>query len=89
MILLSAEDDLADTIRPRLEAQGADCRKIAAIQAVARPVAGNEDGREFDLCRDLSRLREMLDGVTVETYFAHFTEGEPKKVVFESGFCRG
>ena len=36
-----------------------------------------------DLRRSAVRLRQMFDGVTVETYFAHFGAGEPKRVVFE------
>jgi hypothetical protein len=35
VLLLSAEDDLADTIRPRLEAGGADCSRIVALTAWA------------------------------------------------------
>ena len=34
VILLSAEDGLADTVRPRLDAAGADVRKIAALTGV-------------------------------------------------------
>ncbi len=34
VILLSAEDDLADTIRPRLDAAGADVAKVTALEAV-------------------------------------------------------
>jgi hypothetical protein len=36
VVLLSAEDDLADTIRPRLDAAGADVSRIAAITTVKR-----------------------------------------------------
>ena len=36
-----------------------------------------------DLRNSAARLREMFDGVTVETYFAHFSGDDPKKVVFE------
>lgn len=36
-----------------------------------------------DLRRAAIRLREMFDGVTVETYFARLTGTEPQKVVFE------
>ena len=36
-----------------------------------------------DLRRASARLREMFDGVTVETYFARFSKDEPKRVVFE------
>lgn len=34
VVLLSAEDDLADTIRPRLDAAGADCARVVALRAV-------------------------------------------------------
>lgn len=34
VVLLSAEDDLADTIRPRLDAAGADVSRIVSLQAV-------------------------------------------------------
>ncbi len=34
VVLLSAEDDLSDTIKPRLDAAGADCRRVTALQAV-------------------------------------------------------
>src|SRR3989338_10075825 len=34
VILLSAEDDVADTTKPRLEAADADCARIHALQAV-------------------------------------------------------
>lgn len=34
VVLLSAEDDLADTIRPRLDAAGADVRRVHAITTV-------------------------------------------------------
>jgi len=35
VLLLSAEDDLADTVRPRLEAAGADCSRIVALPGAA------------------------------------------------------
>ena len=34
VVLMSAEDDVADTIRPRLDAAGADCTRIMALQGV-------------------------------------------------------
>ncbi len=48
VILLSAEDDPADTIRPRLDAAGADCDNIVLIDGIAfgenrRPVNLRED----------------------------------------------
>jgi len=42
------------------------------------------DRQVSDLRRASTRLREMFDGVTVETYFAHFSDGDPKRVVFEA-----
>jgi len=57
VILLSAEDDLHDTIRPRLDAAGADCDYIEAIEAVGDP--GGER-HYFDLTRDLRHLDELI-----------------------------
>jgi RecA-family ATPase len=34
VVILSAEDGLADTIRPRLDACGADVARVVAVQAV-------------------------------------------------------
>ncbi len=42
-LLLTAEDGLADTVRPRLEAAGADVTRIHALRDV--PETGNDDGR--------------------------------------------
>jgi putative DNA primase/helicase len=51
-ILLSAEDGVADTIRPRLEVAGADLERVAVIDHVADP-----DGpRPFALPGDLPQL---------------------------------
>jgi len=41
VVLLSAEDDPADTIRPRLDAHGADCARITLLQGV-RDADGSE-----------------------------------------------
>jgi putative DNA primase/helicase len=62
VLLLTAEDDLADTVRPRLEALGADCDRILGIAAV--PGDKPQDvPRAFALSRDLARLRNLLDAV--------------------------
>jgi hypothetical protein len=37
-----------------------------------------------DLSRAAKRLREMFDGVTVETYFARLTDSPPESVVFDA-----
>jgi hypothetical protein len=42
------------------------------------------DRQIADLRRAASRLREMFDDATVETYFARLSVGTPEKVVFEA-----
>ena len=54
-ILLSAEDDPGDTLRPRLEAAGARLENIALVQGVR---TGNHT-RTFNLKEDLKFLRGM------------------------------
>jgi archaellum biogenesis ATPase FlaH len=60
-IILSAEDDPADTLRPRLDAAGADIERVHILRAV-RTVdpLGQATERGFNLTTDLSRLREAL-----------------------------
>ncbi len=36
-----------------------------------------------DLKRAASQLHEMFPGVTVETYYAHLSDGDPRKVLFD------
>jgi hypothetical protein len=43
-----------------------------------------KDRQVSDLHRAAARLREMFEGVTVETYFAHHSPADPNKVVFEA-----
>lgn len=52
VVLLSAEDDLADTIRPRLDAAGADCARIVALQSTT-----------YDLSRDLPVIDRAIESV--------------------------
>lgn len=65
VIILSAEDDPEDTIRPRLEAAGADLSRVFILDAVVE--AFNADGEEikraFNLKIDLARLGRMLDEI--------------------------
>ncbi|MFH5806324.1 AAA family ATPase, partial [Alienimonas sp. DA493] len=57
VVILNAEDDAGDTIRPRLDAAGGDPSRVHVLEAVRGP-----DGKErgFDLAADLDRLRTML-----------------------------
>jgi putative DNA primase/helicase len=55
VIILSAEDDASDTLKPRLMAAGADCSRVHILTAIR-----GEDGRErpFNLGLDLDRLEK-------------------------------
>lgn len=60
-VLLSAEDDAADTIRPRLEATDADLERCYTLDAVREYDAkGKTVLRSFNLKTDLARLEELL-----------------------------
>ena len=61
VVLLSAEDDPADTIRPRLDAAGADCQRIHILKAVkAVDEEGNPIQRIFSFKRDMEVLGKLL-----------------------------
>ena len=58
VIILSAEDDAADTIRPRLDAAGADATRVLIVSAVR-----SNDGkgrRTFNLQADLDLLEQEI-----------------------------
>lgn len=63
VVLLSAEDDPADTIRPRLDAAGADVSRISLIRAVEwfDGDAGQRVTRSFSLERDAAALDEAIE----------------------------
>lgn len=56
VIFLSAEDDVADTIRPRLDQAGADVSKIYAVAGTHKD---DKDGW-FSLEYDLHYLKQLL-----------------------------
>jgi AAA domain/Primase C terminal 1 (PriCT-1)/Bifunctional DNA primase/polymerase, N-terminal len=58
VILLTAEDGLADTIRPRLDKLGADPTRIHALTAVKRSADGQE--ATFSLLDDLAILEATV-----------------------------
>lgn len=62
VILFSAEDDLADTIRPRLDAAGADVSRIEAIQAIEQHNVfySSPSVRSFSLLADLELLEKVV-----------------------------
>jgi hypothetical protein len=62
VVLLTAEDDLADTVRPRIDAAGADASRVNALQTVLHddPETGNIVPMPFNLERDLLALEQAI-----------------------------
>jgi DNA polymerase len=61
VILLSAEDDYADTVRPRMEAAEADCDRVEFIKMVSdQSKQGHMRRRMFSLADDLEELRRSI-----------------------------
>jgi len=84
VVFLSAEDDAADTIRPRLEASGADLSQVVIIDA--DPVLDkNNTRRSFNLKTDILRLGIMLEElgnvglVVIDPITAYLGETESHK----------
>jgi len=59
VLILSAEDDIADTIVPRLTAAGADLGRVHIIRMVRQ----NDKKRQFSLITDLELLRQKVDEI--------------------------
>jgi hypothetical protein len=62
VVLLSAEDDLADTIRPRLDAAGADVARIDAMNTIKRfdPALNKDVFEPFNLADHLPQLERAI-----------------------------
>ena len=60
-IILSAEDDAADTIRPRLDAAGADVHRVYIVSAVKEK--GGTGRRAFNLQADLQLLENEINRI--------------------------
>ena len=56
VIILTAEDDVADTVRPRLEVAGANVDRVHVITATK----DNNKERGFDLTVDIDRLKKAV-----------------------------
>ena len=57
VIILTAEDDVADTVRPRLEVAGANLKRVHVIKAIKLK---NQGPRTFDLYQDIARLEDAV-----------------------------
>ena len=62
VVVLTAEDSLDDTLRPRLDAAGADASKVAAIVGVQwyDTETAEETVKSFNLVEDLSALEQTI-----------------------------
>lgn len=63
VVILSAEDEPADTIGPRLVAAGADLDKCHVLEAVRDEHNGKIKERGFNLVEDVQRLGRVLDSL--------------------------
>ena len=64
VVMFSAEDDPADTIRPRLDAVAADSGRVVFVDAVQKEPRGvRSELRSFDLTRDLPKLSATLSKI--------------------------
>jgi hypothetical protein len=61
VFLLSAEDDYGDTVRPRLEAAGADLARVFAVTGVYSGEGELKTGRNLDISQDLEKLRTTIE----------------------------
>jgi hypothetical protein len=59
VILLSAEDDIADTIRPRLEAAGADLTHVTILKSIQRDDGAGERG--VNIGEDAKHIEEAIE----------------------------
>jgi len=60
VVILSAEDGLADTIKPRLQAAGANMERIISLDAVRHYCDGAETESSFSLSTDMPMLRKAI-----------------------------
>lgn len=61
VIMVSAEDDPNDTLRPRLDAAGADVNKVQLLDMVREPDRGRLlKDRSFNLAKDVNALEKLL-----------------------------
>jgi putative DNA primase/helicase len=61
VIILSAEDDAADTIRPRLEVMGANLERVHNI-TMGKEERG-KGKRSFDMTQDIERLERLIQEI--------------------------
>ncbi len=65
VIVLTAEDDAGDTVRPRLEAAGADLSRVRYLPHMEVTEDGKLTQRPWSLPGDIDALREIVDAYAV------------------------
>jgi RecA/RadA recombinase len=60
VVILSAEDGLADTVRPRFDAAGGDASRVGVVRAVATTSDGKTVHGSFNLASDLALLEAEI-----------------------------
>lgn len=64
VVFISAEDDPADTIRPRLDAAGADPSRVHVLRSIQKTTYdGKKTQRMFSLVEDIEALAGVLSGL--------------------------
>jgi hypothetical protein len=63
VLILSAEDGLADTVRPRFDAAGGDATRAVVIRAVRSSGIGASSRRSFNLAGDLELLEAKINEI--------------------------
>ncbi len=70
VVILSAEDGLADTIRPRLDAAGADCTRIVALEEISETKLERRGDEEVEVTTtrlptvaDLDAIKQAIEQV--------------------------
>lgn len=61
VVLVTAEDGCADTIRPRLDAAGADVTRVATLDGVLQPGRQSEPRVRLPTVSDLEAIEEVVD----------------------------
>lgn len=75
VVVLSAEDDAADTIRPRLEAAGADLNRVAILSVIKDRDGGSRGPHIGDLDSLRAAVKEMDAAlVVIDPLAAHLPE---------------
>ena len=60
VIILTCEDDISDTIKPRLEHLGADCSKIVVMEGVKVNNEGEEWVTSFEIVKHMATLEQTM-----------------------------